>query len=274
MNSGINKNQSRKNAKKIILLKKKFNLPNKFKTLNSINKYNRYSTDLKKTRVIKYFPYNNQRKINSINIKNKSTIISRLSNKNSFSTIKINKKFLLLNKNFQNSYQKSSIHSNLPINKKKSEKIYKKIFLKNVSDISKNKSSNIINNDKSNTSEIINSNSTTLHKKILSNGFPFNLFKIKNVNKLLLKNTILNTKQLPNFNSRKINSSKNCDASTNTNFQISIKENKPKMQTIQKYRRPLMIDYFESEHKKFYYGFDKLKGKNKYKIPFFIVYKY
>ena len=52
MNSGINKNQSRKNAKKIILLKKKFNLPNKFKTLNSINKYNRYSADLKKTRVI------------------------------------------------------------------------------------------------------------------------------------------------------------------------------------------------------------------------------
>ena len=46
------------------------------------------------------------------------------------------------------------------------------------------------------------------------------------------------------------------------------------MQTIQKYRRPLMIDYFESEHKKFYHGFDKLKGKNKYKIPFFIVYKY
>ena len=274
MNSGINKNQSRKNAKKIILLKKKFNLPNKFKTINSINKYNRYSADLKKTRIIKYFPYNNQRKINSINNKNKSTNISRLSNKNSFSTIKINKKFLLLNKNFQNSYQKSSIHSNLPINKKKSEKIYKKIFLKNVSDISKNKSSNIINNDKSNTSEIINSNSTTLHKKILSNGFPFNLFKIKNVNKLLLKNTILNTKQLPNFNSRKINSSKNCDASTNTNFQISIKENKPKIQTIQKYRRPLMIDYFESEHKKFYHGFDKLKGKNKYKIPFFIVYKY
>ena len=274
MNSGINKNQSRKNAKKIILLKKKFKLANKFKTLNSINKYNRYSADLKKTRVIKYFPYNNQRKINFINIKNKSTIISRLSNKNSFSTIKINKKFLLLNKNFQNSYQKSSIHSNLPINKKKSEKIYKKIFLKNISDISKNKSSNIINNDKSNTSEIINSNSTTLHKKILSNGFPFNLFKIKNVNKLLLKNTILNTKQLPNFNSRKINSSKNCDASTNTNFQISIKENKPKIQTIQKYRRPLMIDYFESEHKKFYHGFDKLKGKNKYKIPFFIVYKY
>ena len=274
MNSGINKNQSRKNAKKIILLKKKFNLPNKFKTINSINKYNRYSADLKKTRVIKYFPYNNQRKINSINNKNKSTNISRLSNKNSFSTIKINKKFLLLNKNFQNSYQKSIIHSNHPISQKKSEKIYKKIFLKNISDISKNKSSNIINNDKSNTSEIINSNPTTLHKKILSNGFPFNLFKIKNVNKLLLKNTILNTKQLPNFKSCKINSSKNCDASTNTNFQISIKENKPKIQTIQKYRRPLMIDYFESEHKKLYHGFDKLKGKNKYKIPFFIVYKY
>ena len=128
MNSGINKNQSRKNAKKIILLKKKFNLPNKFKTLNSINKYNRYSADLKKTRVIKYFPYNNQRKINSINIKNKSTIISRLSNKNSFSTIKINKKFLLLNKNFQNSYQKSSIHSNLLINKKNLKKYIKKFF--------------------------------------------------------------------------------------------------------------------------------------------------
>ena len=35
-----------------------------------------------------------------------------------------------------------------------------------------------------------------------------------------------------------------------------------------------MVDYFESEHKKFCYGFDKYKGRNKYKIPFFIVYKY
>ena len=35
-----------------------------------------------------------------------------------------------------------------------------------------------------------------------------------------------------------------------------------------------MIDYSYSEHKKFYYGFDKLKKKNKYKKPYFIVHKY
>ena len=40
------------------------------------------------------------------------------------------------------------------------------------------------------------------------------------------------------------------------------------------YKRPLMIDYFYSEHKKFCYGFDKLRGKNKYKKPYFIVHKY
>ena len=39
-------------------------------------------------------------------------------------------------------------------------------------------------------------------------------------------------------------------------------------------KRPLMIDYYYSEHKQFGYGFDKLKGKNKNKKPFFIVHKY
>ena len=61
-----------------------------------------------------------------------------------------------------------------------------------------------------------------------------------------------------------------CDASTNTLSLVSLQN----FGNIKRYKRPLMIDYFHSEHKKFGYGFDKLKGKNKYKKPFFIVHKY
>ena len=64
--------------------------------------------------------------------------------------------------------------------------------------------------------------------------------------------------------------SNSCDASTNTrglfrNHNISSSKS---------LKRPLMIDYSYSEHKKFCYGFDKYKGKNRYKKPYFIVYKY
>ena len=39
-------------------------------------------------------------------------------------------------------------------------------------------------------------------------------------------------------------------------------------------RPPLMVDYYYSEHKKFCYGLDKYKGRNKIKKPLFIVHKY
>ena len=69
----------------------------------------------------------------------------------------------------------------------------------------------------------------------------------------------------------KINTVSNaCDASTNT---LGLFNNN-KINNSKNYKRPLMIDYFYSEHKKFCYGFDKLKGKNKYKKPYFIVHKY
>ena len=61
-----------------------------------------------------------------------------------------------------------------------------------------------------------------------------------------------------------------CDASTNT-LEIFKNNNNDNFKI---FKRPLMIDYSYSEHKKFCYGFDKLKGKNKYKRPYFIVYKY
>ena len=275
MNSRLNKNQSRKNSKKIIILKKKQNSPNKFKTMNinSISKYKRHSADLQKTRAYKYFKYNNKRKINSMNIKSQSTIIDRLNKKNSSINIKPKVKYILLNKT--NSNKKSSNKSNIPINQKKSQQIYRKIFLKNFSKLNRNRSTNVLNTDKSDTSELNNSNSKTLYKKIFSNGFPHDFFRTKNINKIALKNTLLNNpKRASNFRSSIINSSKNCDASTNTIDQINIKKIIPKMQEIRKYKRPLMVDYLESEHKKFYHGFDKLKGRNRYKIPHFIVYKY
>ena len=74
------------------------------------------------------------------------------------------------------------------------------------------------------------------------------------------------------INSRKISTfSNSCDASTNT---FDILKNKNSNKSLKNYKRPLMIDYFYSEHKKFCYGFDKLRGKDKYKKPYFIVHKY
>ena len=74
------------------------------------------------------------------------------------------------------------------------------------------------------------------------------------------------------INSGKINTfSSSCDASTNT---LDILKNKHSNKSLKIYKRPLMIDYFYSEHKKFCYGFDKLRGKDKYKKPYFIVHKY
>jgi hypothetical protein len=96
------------------------------------------------------------------------------------------------------------------------------------------------------------------------------------------------------FSSKKICTTSNCcDASTNTNFENGFFNNKIinynlnrnhnkehkynnnyNTSNSKKRKRPLMIDYFYSEHKKFCYGFDKLKGKNKIKRPLFIVHKY
>ena len=139
------------------------------------------------------------------------------------------------------------------------------------------------------------STNLTINKKNRNIKTPINIYKSKNnlVNNIYKNNSqrdfFFNQKNIINYNSHKTTNKKIgknckhfsssdkicttsncCDASTNTLSLVSLQN----YGCTKKHKRPLMIDYFYSEHKKFGYGFDKLKGKNKYKKPFFIVHKY
>ena len=150
-------------------------------------------------------------------------------------------------------------------------KLFRNNSLKELHILSQNEHFNLMNNKRSNNINKINQKN--LYKKVFQNSSQNIFFKIKNINKIILKKTILNKRIIPNFNSHK-NSLNYCDASTNTHYENNNNLGNQKINLYNKLRRPLMIDYFESEHKKFCHGFDKYKGKNRYKIPFFIVYKY
>ena len=121
-----------------------------------------------------------------------------------------------------------------------------------------------------------NKNMNNYNKKLTKSNSEIN-YNIFNNYKILLKNNqeINNKSNAKKYiylkNLDKINTVSNaCDASTNTQGLF----NNNKINNSKVYKRPLMIDYFYSEHTKFCYGFDKLKGKNKYKKPYFIVHKY
>ena len=144
----------------------------------------------------------------------------------------------------------------------------------------KNLSLTLINNR--NDEEDIYNQITSKYNK--NNGCK-NLTKSHSQNNFFFKNNKTSPKTNDKFNNKKIVSnfksilisgkrrtfSNSCDASTNT---FDIFNNKRLNKNSKIYKRPLMIDYFYSEHKKFCYGFDKLRGKNKYKKPYFIVHKY
>jgi len=112
------------------------------------------------------------------------------------------------------------------------------------------------------------------YKKLNRNNSQFNFFKNNRI--IINKDDIYNKRKFiknikhSNNSEKTCTNSNSCDASTNT---FGIFNNKI-INSDKKYKRPLMIDYSYSEHKKFYYGFDKLRGKNKYKKPYFIVHKY
>ena len=280
MKPRIKKNKTEKNAnnKNVLLLNNRYHLNKNFRSMDN-NDYTRYSADLKKIRNNKYFSDNNNKiSINSSGIKNSSTSINRIQNKNIFNFNKQKAKYLLIKKrnisNTNSAHKSNNCQLNNQINRVKlfRNKSYGDFYSSN-----QNKPMNLKNDIKSNNEEInnFNSNSNLLYEKIFPNSSANNFFKIKNFNKIITKNTQFNKRIIPGFFSQKMNSSNYCDASTNTNYESKkIIEIKPQIQINQKYKRPLMIDYFESEHKKFCYGFDKLKGRNKYKIPLFIVYKY
>jgi hypothetical protein len=120
-------------------------------------------------------------------------------------------------------------------------------------------------------------NKSSRCKRLVKSNSQINYNFLK-TNKLISKinENFYSKKPKSNFgriiNSGKISTfSNSCDASTNT---FDILKNKNSNKSLKNYKRPLMIDYFYSEHKKFCYGFDKLRGKDKYKKPYFIVHKY
>ena len=105
--------------------------------------------------------------------------------------------------------------------------------------------------------------------KYMNNLFKNDKIKIREKNDKEKVNKKLIKKSKHFYSSDKLYTSPNfCDASTNT---LEMLQNK---NIYKRNRIPLMIDYFYSEHKKFGFGFDKLKGKNRNKKPFFIVHKY
>ena len=287
-NGIINDNQNLK-FKINSILNKRNSLYGKLKNLNNIFNCSKQKK-IKENIKLFYFTQNKTKRNNNLlNIKNKTTNIKCISyqslfnfdkNNNNNNQNEINNKdknkinfpklFLLKNikekeNNINNYLYNSILHSsrklsrNYPFNLEKnlssSLTNYKnKSYYQTAKDFYKT------NNENNNKEKKNNNNNQNFSK--------YNFFKknqIINDNKKLIK------KSKHFYSSDKIYTSPNyCDASTNTLdlFQKKFISN------YKKYKRPLMIDYFYSEHKKFCYGFDKLKGKNKYKKPFFIVHKY
>ena len=278
MNSRLNKNQTENNEnRKNMSLNNRYHLNINFKSVDYLNNYNRYSADSNKVRSHKYF-LNNKIDVylNSLNFRNPSKIIDHLRNSKIYNMNKLNSKYIILsnkkNTSFTNSCHKSN-NSNL-FGQMNRIKLFKSNSMEDFHAIRKGQTFYSIDNKKSNDLNINISNSGSLYKRIFSNNSPqYNFFKIKNINKIILKNTMLNQRIMPSFRYHKLKTPNYCDASTNTFYEKSIIEKK-KTQINIRNKRPLMIDYFESEHKKFCHGFDKYKGRNKNKIPFFIVHKY
>ena len=276
MNSRINENQTEINEKrKNFNLNTKYKLKTNFRNSNKINRNNRYSADINKVRTYNYF-LNNQINLNSTDVKNPSPTINSLQNKHNFDKNNRKGKYFFLNNNRNkcNTNYKNQTNYLFPFSQINRIKLFKSNSLEYFETLKRNKkqyTSDIIKSDSLNINNT--SNPRNLYKRIFPNDSQNNFFKIKNINNIIIKSSMLNKRINPISRYRKIRTLNYCDASTNTNNERKIIENKI-IQSAQKPKRPLMMDYFESEHKKFCHGFDKFKGRNKLKIPFFIVYKY
>ena len=268
----LNRNKTKNNLKrKNLSLNKEFHDNKNFKSIEIINYNNRFSADSNNIRMFKFLS-KNKIKIDCKEIKCQTPTPSHFNHSVEIKYNNLNQNLFFLNKN------KFINNTNYKINNlRKSQtnriKLFRNNSLKELYFSVQNEPFYLMNDEKSNDINKINSNN--LYKRVLSNSSQNYFFKIKNINKIIIKRTMLNKRIIPSFSPRKKNSSNYCDASTNTYYEKknSLIENKT-INLYNKPKRPLMIDYFESEHKKFYHGFDKFKGKNKYKIPFFIVYKY
>ena len=280
MRNTIHKNKTDSNENEFKLIKAKYYLNNK-------------SNDLKRRNISSANP-------NKLNKKNdfKKFYLSKSENKrinnNTFLNGKNQLKYNIKNISFQKIFNlieqmnKSRIDNYFP-------KLLPKYIINNNSNedryfhyLKKNKTNYSIQNENNK-----NNNNIIYFRTIISS---YN--KINNSKNDFYNNNIKNNKNMNKthtnkfFNSKKICTTSNCcDASTNTNYENGFFKNKiinynlngnhnkeykynHNTSNSKKRKRPLMIDYFYSEHKKFCYGFDKLKGKNKIKRPLFIVHKY
>jgi hypothetical protein len=274
---------------------------NDFKLINE--KYYLYdkSNDLKKRNINSANPNKFDKKNNfkKIYILSKSENKKHNNNNNTFLYGKNQLKFNIKNTPFQQKFtlieqmNKTSIDNYFPkllpkniFNNNSNEDRYFHFLKKNKTNYSIQNENNKNNNNIINFRTIINS---FIKIKNSKNDFYNNIDIIINNNKN--KGKTHNNKF---FSSNKICRTSNCcDASTNTNYENGFFKNKiinfnlngnhnkglkynynHNTSNSKKRKRPLMIDYFYSEHKKFCYGFDKLRGKNKIKRPLFIVHKY
>ena len=275
-NNKIYLNSLLNHKKKNKLLEKEINLKNRILSANSKKMNMKFF----------YFTQNKNRKNNaSPGSKNSLSAIKRISYKKLFninneekSTDNLKKNYpelSLLNKDIFNSNVFFNFYNSINNSSRKSEQKY---YIKKEAKISPSLRNNR-NKSVENIYKKINpryKNLDNYYKKLTKSNSEINYNILRN-NKILLKmnekiynkNTIKNIIYMKSLD--KINTISNaCDASTNT---LGLFNNN-KINNSKNNKRPLMIDYFYSEHKKFCYGFDKLKGKNKYKKPYFIVHKY
>ena len=273
MNLRINKNQ---NEKTKLQLTEKYNLNKKYKISSPISIYNKYINDIYQSwpySRIKYFPKNHIN-LNFISISLSKPISYSI---NIQKEININES----DENFTSLKNESGIrkmNSRYKFIRPPTSQINRKQLFKNnsIGDFEIIKTNNrfsLTNNTGLSNLKNNNDNSNYLYKRIFPISSKYNYYKINGINNIIKNNKMLNKRTINNSNSNRLNSLNYCDASTNTLYENNKVENR-QLNSIKKIKRPLMVDYFESEHKKFCYGFDKYKGRNKYKIPFFIVYKY
>jgi len=263
--------------------KKKFeNYKQDNKRINSVN----LNKKIENKKALYYSQYKDNRRNISSNFKMQLSAIKRTSYKDLFNSHEnestgeknIQQKLFLLNNNEDKAINniklkcynssKNSHSNNISVKRSNLFMIYKNNNNRNCLNLLKSKftikNENLLNHNR--------------YKKITPSNSCKNYFKNKTI-----CDSIMTSKNIERFNERIFfkkekhfnsterlhNTSNYCDASTNTIIQVKKNRNNSN-----KNKRPLMIDYLYNEHKQFCYGFDKLKGKNKIKKPYFIVYKY
>ena len=279
------KNKTDNNENDFKLINEKYYLYDKSKDLKRRNISSAYPNKLdKKNEYKKFYLSKSDNKRNNNNntfLRGKNQLKYNIKN---ISFQKIFNLIELMNKTNKDNYFPKLLPKNIINNNSNEDRYFH--FLK------KNRTNYSIQNENNKN----NNNNNIYFRTIISSCQKIKNSKNDFYNKININNnTHMNRTHTNTFySSNKICKTTNCcDASTNTNYENGFFKNKiinyslngnlnkehkynynHNTSNSKKRKRPLMIDYFYSEHKKFCYGFDKLKGKNKIKRPLFIVHKY